>query len=269
MSLLLSISVIANGSLADADATPVLSDADETFGVRRVSDGVVVVDAGEELTRQSLGVYTYSFDDAEIGVVYEYSIKAVVGGVTYFKQETAQLADLSASSYLSVSDADTLAAGLALLSAWAAAGGTAKAAALALASERFDLAYRYQGRKWDASGVREFPRIAYDGGRAPGPTYPGQPDALVAATVWDWDADADEAIVPVRVKRAVLYEANSILAADRDRVAAAIHNGLASQSVGSISESYRQMTAGQDTPVLCREADVAARHYRLRSGQLL
>lgn len=268
--LRVSITIKKNGVLADADSTPTLADAAGAFGIRRVSDGVVVVASGTAMTRQSLGVYTYDFASAVAGVVYEWSARAVIDSVPYYKQETASVAELTSTSYLTVTDADALAATLPLVTAWSAAGSVAKAPALELASQRFDLAYRFQGRRFDGTQALEFPRVAYDGGREPGATYEGQQQSLVAATIWDWDADAGEAIVPQLVKRAVLYEANSILAADRDRVLAAIHNGIASQSVGSISESYRQLPAAADGgPVLCREADLVARRYKLRSGRIL
>lgn len=250
MSLKWTMFVTKAGSLADADATPTMSDADTTFGVRRVSDGVVLIAAGTAMTRESLGVYSYTFSGAVAGVAYEYAMRAVVDSAVRYLQEMSTLTVVSSMSYLTVSDADAIAATLPLLDAWTAAGTTAKQKALELASMRFDLARRYQGRKYEedpADQPLEFPRIAYP------------------ETVWDWDSTDDEAIVPALVKRAVVYEANSILTADRDRIVAAIHDGLTSQSNGSVSESYRQTASSP----LCAEADSISRRYQLRSGALL
>lgn len=175
------------------------------------------------------------------------------------------------SSYLTSSAADAIALTLppTLLSAYNAALDAAKTTALELASYRIDNAYRWQGRKYDPTQALEFPRVAYESSSSP--NWPGLSlsSNVMADTVWDWDTDASEAIVPAAILRAVCFEADSILASDRNRLAQAIHDGLASQSVGGMSESYRGDFGPNGLPVLCRDADVLVRKYTLRSGRIL
>lgn len=86
--------VKVNGSLADADSLPVLRDATATYGIRRVDTGEVLVGVTPspvEMTRASLGVYTYTFTAAELGVIYQYAVEVVVGGDTYRKTDTFAL----------------------------------------------------------------------------------------------------------------------------------------------------------------------------------
>lgn len=173
-------------------------------------------------------------------------------------------------AYLTSTDADTLAAAMptADVSAYVAASTAQKTAALEAASERIDTAMRYQGRKYDLEQVLEFPRLAYGSGtigtQLPAPPYP--PNVSVGSTIWDWDSDANEAIVPSHVKRACLLEANSILAGTRDGRLDAIHDGLAGQSIGSASETYTKSDGAAQT--LCRKAMVLMDYYRLRTGEM-
>lgn len=170
-------------------------------------------------------------------------------------------------AYLTIIEANELAATLPNLAAWNAQPDLAiREAALLLASDRFDLARPYQGRRYAADQDREFPRVAYD---APAVETGLSDRTVVASTIWDWDADAAAAVVPDKVKRAVLYEANAILDGSRDRIQQAIHNGLAGQSIGSASETYfRSPLNAQGVPTLCQEADLVSLFYRRRSGRL-
>lgn len=188
-----------------------------------------------------------------------------------------------AESYLTAGEGADLADTIFGLAFFKAAGASEQLVALVLASDRFDTAHRYQGRKYATDGTQplEFPRLAYGSGAPIGspyastpapPLYP--PSVAVGATVWDWDFEAGEAIVPGRVKRAVLFEADSLIKGDRDRQREAAAAGLASQTVGPLSETYFPALAGASDPntgaaVLCPEADRIARLYRLRSGNLL
>jgi hypothetical protein len=178
------------------------------------------------------------------------------------------------SSYLTTSDADALAATLPGLAAFVAAADPVKAAALELATDRFDTARRYQGRKYDAAQALEFPRVAYESGASAFDrgVASAAAERSTGAQIWDWDDDANAAVVPDRVKRAVLYEANAIIDGSRDEILDAIANGLASQSAGGLSESYRnpadQGGAG-GVPTLCRDAERISRSYQLRSGRVL
>lgn len=64
--------------------TVTLSDKDATFGVRRTDTNEVVVAAGAAMTAAGGDVYTYTFAEPEIGLVYEYYVKVAesVAGTT-------------------------------------------------------------------------------------------------------------------------------------------------------------------------------------------
>lgn len=171
-------------------------------------------------------------------------------------------------AYLTNAEADTIAAALpaSLLTAWAAASAPNKTAALEQATADVDAAGPYQGRRYksEADGqALEFPRVAY----AQGPGVGGQESGVI----WDWDATAKAAVVPLNVKRAVVYQANAILSGEGARLLDARHGGLASQSVGGVSESYVQGSGvgGQGSGSLSRRAADLLRGYRLRTGRLL
>jgi hypothetical protein len=60
------------------DATSVvLSDAGETFGIKKADDDdeILVVNDGTAMTRVSVGTYEHSFEDIAYDLEYEYSIK--------------------------------------------------------------------------------------------------------------------------------------------------------------------------------------------------
>lgn len=153
-------------------------------------------------------------------------------------------------SYLTTSEADTLADAMPGLAAYQAlSSDAAKLAVLALASARLDASRRWQGRKYDLDQVLEFPRLPYPG--------------VV------WDDNAGTAVVPSTIKLAVLMEANSIADGSRDRIQEAIANGLASQSTGSLSEAYAARIGAGMNQTLCRDAELLVEKYRLRTGGVL
>jgi len=167
------------------------------------------------------------------------------------------------SAYLTTTEADALAATLpaASLAAYLAATTAAKAAALELATIDIDSAMRYQGRRYDGTGeqVLEFPR------------YNGSGDTDGVATVWDWDATEEEAVIPLQVKLAVLFQADGILSGAVATRTSAGDRMIASESVGGMSQSYHApatiMTSG-GILLVTRAAELMKR-YRLRSGSLL
>jgi hypothetical protein len=164
------------------------------------------------------------------------------------------------SSYLSVADADALAATLVGLTAYLAADDTAKAGALNEASAEIDAAMPYQGRKYADDQVRQFPRV-HDDLAADVATDP--------ATIWDWDADTSTAIVPDDVLRATLYQADAILAGARQPRIDAQHDGVVYELTGGLAESYKA-TPGQGVRTgLCHHAWLLMRRFRLRSGRLV
>jgi hypothetical protein len=151
------------------------------------------------------------------------------------------------------------------LSSLVAATAALRQPAVDLASIDVDNAGPFQGRKYalgnqGSSGTdeaayqeREFPRVPYGG------------------FYWDWSDEKDAAVVPDMVLIATLLQADNIVAGQRDQRLQAIADGLASQSVGSLSESYRDVPAamGQEAQRLCaRAAEIMAR-YRLRTGRML
>jgi hypothetical protein len=272
-SLYLDAQILVGGVATDADSTPTLTDETATFGAKRLDTNGIVVAAGTAYTRTAAGTYQYILSDAVAGVTYEYWIKATIGGVDYYLRKTKTAAeDAATDSYLSVSDADALAATLTGLASYTAASSGAKLNALAEASGRIDTAMRYQGRKYDPAQVLEFPRVPYESSLIGRQTWPPYPDSrAVPDVVWDWDSTANAAVVPARVKRACLIEADSILAGTRDDRLDAQHDGLASQSVGPHAESYRPPASGGvggAASSLCRRAYELMQPYRLVSGQL-
>lgn len=166
-------------------------------------------------------------------------------------------------SYLSAGEADELAADLTDLAAWAAATPEAKAAALNLASADVDAALPYHGRPYDPAGLRQFPRVAED--PAPGSASAGGG----VGVVWDWDAAAAAPVVPPGVKLATLFQADSILAGDREPRIGAQHDGVVYQLTGTLAESYKSTTGPGVNTGLCRRAWVLMRRYRLRGGRLI
>jgi hypothetical protein len=181
-------------------------------------------------------------------------------------------------SYLPLlADADALAATLpsSRLTAYRAAEDADKLGALVDATSRIDSAMRYQGQKYfpavtGEAQTLEFPRLARSGGSLPNVVANAFPAATLASEVYDWDADNNTAMVPRNVKLATLHEANSILDGQRAGTQAAQHDGLASQSIGSASESYRApVNATSGAAVLCFDANTLMQKYRLRSGGMV
>jgi hypothetical protein len=166
--------------------------------------------------------------------------------------------------YLTSIEADALAATLPTMTAWTAASSGNKTKALLRASLDVDNAMPWQGRKYASDQSNQFPRVPYD-------DPPGTPgfDHDPRASVWDWDADANEPVVPEDVLLAVLLQADTILAGDREPRLAAQHDGVVYDQTGSVAESYKQTEGPGVTTGLCRASWVLLRKYRLKSGRLL
>jgi len=173
--------------------------------------------------------------------------------------------------YLTVSEADTLAASVLGLLQWPAATSTEKTSALDAATRLIDTALRYQGRKYDPAQALEFPRVAYDGG-VPGAAQ--QTGAAVAEVVWDWDATTNAAVIPDAVKQACLIEADEVLQdvkgkSQRWRRLDEQHQGVTFDLTGSTAEAYRKGTAPAGRSGLSRRAYELLARYRLLSGRIL
>jgi hypothetical protein len=250
----------------------VLRDPANTYGVKRTDlsgPAAVVVAAGTAMTAAGGGVYTKTWADPAPGLTYAWALR-----ITFDNGQVEDLAGTIAGatvntldSYLSLADAKALAANLpaAQIAAWVAASDDQRTAALAAATADVD-GGRYQGRRFDPTQALEFPRVAYSE-RSPG-SYLGVGVAVVGPNdvVWDWDPATQTALVPDAVKRATLYQADSILSGSRNGRLDAIHDGLASQSLGGGSESYVQ---GRPPATLCRPAAQLLARYRLQAGRLL
>ena len=166
--------------------------------------------------------------------------------------------------YLTASAADVIAATLPDLSAWSAATTDEKSAALLRATLDIDNGIPYQGRKYDAAQGNAFPRVPYDE-----PSQSSASSGVNVPDVWDWDAMASEAVVPQEVLLAVVYQADAILAGERDLRITAQHDGVVYDQTGSVAESYKQTEGPGVTTGLCRTAWVLLRKYRLKGGKLL
>ena len=248
----------------------VLRDAAATFGVRRTDTLATVVAAGTAMTNVGTGVYAHAFTDPEPNLTYTYWVEAVYSGATHRLQGTiAGGASVGPRTYLTTAAADDLAATVPTLAAWSAATSPNKARGLERASLDVDNAMPYQGRKYDADQVNQFPRVPYDDdlARAAGVGLDGAGTSPPA--VWDWDASLNEAVVPEDVRLAVVLQADAILAGEREPRLAAQHDGVVYDLTGSIAESYKYTQGPGVSTGLCRAAWVLLRRYRLKSGKVL
>jgi len=85
----ITLTAYTNGALTDVTSVA-LEDRTDTFGVRRTDTGDIVVGTGTAMTNSSLGTYTNTFADPSSGVVYEYEYKAVINGVTHYRNKLAE-----------------------------------------------------------------------------------------------------------------------------------------------------------------------------------
>jgi hypothetical protein len=123
----------------------------------------------------------------------------------------------------------------------------------------------YQGRRYAPEQARQFPRVPSD--ESPG--FSDGFDRDPRSAVWDWDDAAQVAIVPEDVLLAVLLQADTVLAGDREARLASQHDGVVYDQTGSLAESYKQTEGPGVTTGLCRAAWVLLRKYRLKSGRML
>jgi hypothetical protein len=274
----LSFKLKVNDVLTDATAVA-LSDPTGAFGVRRTDSGAVVVADATAMTHDGTGLYSYSFEDPAAGLVYEYWVEWVYGGETFRVQKFSQAAAADDSgSYLSVADARALAGTLPGFAGLLAKDDATLAALLALATVDIDVAMRYQGRKFDPSQQLEFPRVAY-GDLSPSTVqsmelspFPYLPGVGGGSVIWDWDNDANAAVVPQKVKIACLCQAAWLTSSQFAARLEAIRSGLAGQSIGTGSETYLKpadLAAMSGGVNLGQRAAQIMELYRLRSGVML
>lgn len=263
-----------NGAATDATSV-VLRDPTEAFGVRRTDTDAVVVAAGTAMEQVGTGVYEYAFEDPAAGLTYNYWVEYVYAGQTLrLERNLAGPVPLDeGSSYCTLEEADQIAAALPGLASFKAATDDARTAALLGATIDVDDSGRFQGRRYDPAQALEFPRVAY-GDAASAACASLTEGAYGACVVWDLDADG-EPIVPLAVKRATVYQADAILDGKLAKALDDIFVGVASESLGSMSVSYRDpaqalaaIGAGAGGG-LCRQAARALARYALASGRLL
>jgi hypothetical protein len=175
-------------------------------------------------------------------------------------------------SYLTVDEADALAADEFGLAAWADASDDDKRRALTAATGHVDSAMRYQGGRYAPDQALEFPRRPYDD--APSDAY-GAEVVARPADVWDWDDEQQAAVVPLNVRRACLLQADHLLsgeAAKRKKALDKINAGIKSVTTGDLSTTYQdadKVPAADMGRSLCGEAAELLARYRLKTGRLL
>lgn len=176
-------------------------------------------------------------------------------------------------AYLGAAEARTLGASLPGLTTLLTQSDDDLAILLYAASLDIDAAMPYQGVKYDTTDggqERQFPRYKRVVDRSRLTTPSEASSSLPGAGVWDWDSDANTAVVPNQVKIACLYQAASLLNESFQSRLEAIRSGMASQSVGSMSESYLKPA---DLPGgltgLCDKAQRYMDKYRLRTAEML
>ena len=150
-------------------------------------------------------------------------------------------------SYNDLTSARATATALGLTRVSAAADAALTAALLMAAIDIDSPGFRFQGRKYDPDQELEFPRINGE-------------------VIIDYSVTAAAAVVPDQVKLAEVLQAESILAGERNQMVQAMANGIASQSTGSVSVSFR---ADARPEPLCERARRIMQRYRLRGGSLL
>ena len=267
--LQLNVTLRVAGALVDADAPPTLAAKDGTYGVKRADTGAVVVAAGAAMARLSLGQYTYELTGAVAGVKYLYVARVVYKGAPSYVpgERTTAVTTPNAPSYLTVDEADAIAAEISGTPAWDASAADLKARALATATADVDGAMRYQGRPYDPDQRLQFPRVPH----GPSPLA-GTASAIWSpspSTVWDWDDATDAAVVPLRVRQAVVYQADAILGKKMAERLSKQHEGLAYDQTASLAESYKKEGAMGYQSGLTYRAFMLMRFYAARTGELL
>lgn len=168
--------------------------------------------------------------------------------------------------YLTVTEADALAATTVGLVQWPTATSTEKTNALDAATQLIDTALRYQGRTYDPAQTLQFPRVAFDAG--------GRPSSAAAELVWDWDATANASVIPPPVKRACLVEADEILQdlagkSQRWRRLDEQHQGVTFDLAAGAAEAYRKGVPPAGRTGLSRRAYDLLAPYRVVSSRML
>lgn len=178
-------------------------------------------------------------------------------------------------AYLTVTEAPSLAANMPGTTALLVLVDDAMAALLLLASLDIDVAFKYQGRKFNGElQEREFPRIPYGTIRqTPGIINTYYPGTAPTPKIWDWDPLANGgqggAVVPPTVQYATIWQAVWLLQPQFAARLEAIQSGLKQQSIGTASETFAGLleVPGGFSGLGDRAARMLNK-YRIRTGQL-
>lgn len=91
---IINLSVYVDGLLTDLTSA-VFANAAATFGIRRIDTGASVVALNTALTHLATGTYQHSFTDPASGLSYEYALKIVYLGTTYYYTRIIQAGTVS------------------------------------------------------------------------------------------------------------------------------------------------------------------------------
>jgi hypothetical protein len=79
----INLSAYTDGLLTDLTSLT-FSDEAATYGLKRTDTGATVLAAGASFPRLALGTYQKTFADPAASLTYEYTLKVVTGGTTYY-----------------------------------------------------------------------------------------------------------------------------------------------------------------------------------------
>lgn len=88
MATIINFNSFVNGLATDVTSVE-LESADGTYGLKRTDDGAPVVLPGTDLTRLSPGSYQYIVTDPAPDLTYDYVLKVIYNGVTYYYPRVA------------------------------------------------------------------------------------------------------------------------------------------------------------------------------------
>jgi len=90
----INLTAFTDGLLTDLTSIE-FSDSGGSYGLRRTDNGDVVLAAGTSFPRTALGTYQKIFTDPAVDLTYEYTLKVVSGGETYYYNRISAAGTLS------------------------------------------------------------------------------------------------------------------------------------------------------------------------------
>ncbi len=155
----ITVPIYIDGVLTDPPVVA-LCDPTNNFGIRRLDTYEIVVEEAVEMTQTSTGIYTYTFDEPETDLEYEYYVKYAIGAVTLHVRYTVKgtSSDLSnVPCYTDITEAGVYFAGRIITDAWDNANDLKKQKALITATRAIER-LNFYGDKTDPAQDLEFPR---------------------------------------------------------------------------------------------------------------